>query len=98
MRWVFDQILQQARQLARSAGRPAAAVGAGAPRLAPGADGAPQQLDLHADLQASADAIARFAGPAEGRRYLAFCDEARRVYQRLEGPHIRSPRPERGRA
>jgi 1-hydroxycarotenoid 3,4-desaturase len=93
MRWVFDQILHQAGSsldalvdlqplsvLARHAWCGAQ------PGHAP-------TLDLHADLQASADAIGRFSGPAEGRRYLAFCDEARRVYQRLEGPHIRSPRP-----
>ncbi len=93
MRWVFDQILAQAGSsldslvglqplpvLARHAWRGAQ-------------PGQPGTLDLHADLQASVDAIARFSGPAEGRRYLAFCDEARRVYQRLEGPHIRSQRP-----
>jgi 1-hydroxycarotenoid 3,4-desaturase len=51
------------------------------------------RLDLHADTQASADAIARFASPAEGRRFLAFCSEAQRIYRRLEGPHIRSGRP-----
>jgi 1-hydroxycarotenoid 3,4-desaturase len=93
MRWVFDQILAQAGTtlealvglqplpvLARHAWRGAQ-------------PGRPQALDLHADLQASADAIARFSSPAEGRRYLAFCAEARRVYERLEGPHIRSQRP-----
>ena len=32
-------------------------------------------------------------GPHKARRYLAFCAEARRVYQRLEGPHIRAARP-----
>ena len=31
--------------------------------------------------------------PPKARRYLAFCAEARRVYERLEGPHIRSARP-----
>jgi len=93
MRWVFDQILAQAGSsldelvtlqplsvLARHAWR-----GDGRRPVA--------TLDLHADMQASAEAIARLAGPAEGRRYLGFCDEARRVYQRLEGPHIRSQRP-----
>ena len=93
MRWVFDQILSEAgatldgviglepmKVLARHAWR--------------GADDAPPTgLDLHADEAASVDAISRFAGPAEGRRYQGFCDEARRVYQRLEGPHIRSTRP-----
>jgi 1-hydroxycarotenoid 3,4-desaturase len=93
MRWVFDEILrsvgssldalvtlQPLSVLARHAWRP-------------GADGRVQLLDLHADLRLSAAAISRFAGPAEGRRYLAFCAEARRVYERLEGPFVRSPRP-----
>ncbi len=48
------------------------------------------QLDLHADLARSADAIAAFAGPAEGRRYLEFAKRARGIYQTLEGPFIRS--------
>jgi 1-hydroxycarotenoid 3,4-desaturase len=51
------------------------------------------QLDLLADKAASADAIARFANPAEGRRYLAFCAEAQKVYAQLESVHIRAPRP-----
>jgi 1-hydroxycarotenoid 3,4-desaturase len=93
MRWVFDEILalcgtsldalvslQPLSVLARHA-------------WAGDAAGRPQQLDLLADEQASADAIAQFAGPAEGRRYLGFCAEARRVYQHLEGPHIRAQRP-----
>ena len=93
MRWVFDEILascgssleslvslQPLQVLARHAWRDAQ-------------PGQPHTLDLHADVAASTDAIAGFAGPAEARRYLAFCDEARRVYQRLEGPHIRSPKP-----
>lgn len=93
MRWVFDQILAQADSsldaLVRLQPLPVLARNAW-----PGVRaGSPAMLDLHADLQSSADAIARFAGPSEGRRYLAFCDEARRVYDRLEGPHIRSPRP-----
>ena len=88
MRWVFDQILAQAgSSLDALVGlQPLPVLARHAWRDTP-------TLDLHADLQASADAIARFAGPAEGRRYLGFCDEARRVYQRLEGPHIRSQRP-----
>ncbi|HSQ70804.1 MAG TPA: FAD-dependent oxidoreductase, partial [Rubrivivax sp.] len=93
MRWVLDEILAEAGSsldalvsleplsvLARHAWRP-------------GPDSRAQQLDVHAGVQASADAIARLSSPAEGRRYLAFCAEARRVYERLEGPHIRSPKP-----
>jgi 1-hydroxycarotenoid 3,4-desaturase len=93
MRWVFDQILAQAGSsldaLVGLQPLPVLARHAWRGEL----PGQPATLDLHADLQASADAIAQFAGPAEGRRYLGFCDEARRVYQRLEGPHIRSQRP-----
>jgi 1-hydroxycarotenoid 3,4-desaturase len=51
------------------------------------------RLDLHADAAQSADAIARFASPAEARRFEAFCAEARRVYRQLERPYIRAPRP-----
>ena len=93
MRWVFDQILDAAGSSLESLVglQPLSVLAPHAWK--PVADGAPQQLDLHADLQASVDAIARFAGPEQGRRYRAFCDEARRVYQRLEGPHIRAPRP-----
>jgi 1-hydroxycarotenoid 3,4-desaturase len=93
MRWVFDQILAQAGSSLESLVglQPLPVLARHAWRGAQ--PGQPVTLDLHADLQASADAIARFSGPAEGRRYLAFCDEARRVYQRLEGPHIRSQRP-----
>lgn len=93
MRWVFDEILAEAGSSldALVALQPLSILARHAWR--PGADGREQQLDLHASVQASADAIARFSSPAEGRRYLAFCDEARRVYARLEGPHIRSPKP-----
>jgi 1-hydroxycarotenoid 3,4-desaturase len=93
MRWVFDQILDQTgNSLDALVGlQPLTVLARHAWRGEQ--PGHPPTLDLHADPQASADAIARFSGPAEGRRYLAFCDEARRVYERLEGPHIRSPRP-----
>ena len=50
-------------------------------------------LDLHADRERSADAIAAFAGPEEGRRYLRFCARARGIYQTLERPFIRAQRP-----
>ena len=93
MRWVFDEILAEAgSSLDALVGlQPLAVLARHVWR--PEADGRAQQLDLHAGVQASAAAIAEFSSPAEGRRYLDFCTEARRVYQRLEGPHIRSPRP-----
>ena len=52
------------------------------------------QLDLHADPAASLDAVSRFAGAAEARRFQAFCERARAVYQTLEGPYIRNPSPQ----
>lgn len=51
------------------------------------------RLDLHADARVSAEAIGRFAGPREARRFTRFCDQARQVYNALEGPYIRSSRP-----
>jgi 1-hydroxycarotenoid 3,4-desaturase len=50
-------------------------------------------LDFHADRERSADAVGRFAGAAEARRFLAFCAQAKRLYALLEGPYIRSERP-----
>jgi 1-hydroxycarotenoid 3,4-desaturase len=89
MRWVFDEILAElGTSLDALVGlAPLSVLARHAWR------GHGQRLDLHADRQRSADAIARFASPDEGRRFIAFCDEARRIYRRLEGPHIRSSRP-----
>ena len=52
-----------------------------------------ETLDLWADVEQSADAVARFAGPEEGRRFRAFSDRAARVYRMLEQPFILSPAP-----
>ena len=77
MRWVFDQILADAgssvEELLRL--RPLSVLARHAWR------GSDQRLDLLADVQESADEIGRFSGPDEARRYLAFCAEARAVYQ-----------------
>lgn len=54
-------------------------------------------LDLYDQPERSAQAIAEFSSAQESRRYLNFCDEAKRVYQTLEAPHIRSSRPGMGR-
>jgi 1-hydroxycarotenoid 3,4-desaturase len=51
------------------------------------------QLDLYADPQKSLDAVARFAGPEQAKRFVAFCKTTRAVYDALEGPFIRSPSP-----
>jgi 1-hydroxycarotenoid 3,4-desaturase len=52
-----------------------------------------ERLDLHADTGRSAEAIGAFGGADEGRRYLAFCAEARRIYRTLEASFIRASRP-----
>lgn len=54
-------------------------------------DGA--RLDLFADENQSAEAIGVFAGKAEAEGFRQFCARARRVYQTLEGPFIKSARP-----
>jgi len=51
------------------------------------------RLDLFADTARSADAVARFAGPAEAKRFLAFCEEARAVYDTLESPFLHAAQP-----
>ena len=94
MRWIFDQVLASVGTrledelritplsvLARHFWDPDLAQGEVA------------TLDLHADPRASQDAVARFAGPEEARRFATFCAQAREVYQALEGPFIRSTSP-----
>lgn len=58
-----------------------------------GAGEAPSdQFDLFADIKASADAVAEFAGAAEARRYQAFCERTRLIYRTLESPYLRAAR------
>jgi 1-hydroxycarotenoid 3,4-desaturase len=90
MRWVFDELLDEVGSSTAQALPPLRPLSLLA-RHAWRGDGS--RLDLHADRQRSAEAIAAWSSPDEARRYLAFCDEARRVYRELEGPHIRSQRP-----
>ena len=52
-----------------------------------------ERLDLFADVDRSADAVAAFAGPDEAAGYRSFCLRAQRVYNTLEGPFIRAARP-----
>ena len=55
---------------------------------------ASERLDLFADVRRSADAIASFSGAEEGRRFLSFCAEARRIYDTLRKPFLMSQRPD----
>ena len=89
MRWVFDQILADAGSSLADLLKvtPLEVLARHAWR------GHAPRLDLFADVQRSADAIAQFSSPAEARRFLGFCDQARRLYDTLEAPYIRSERP-----
>lgn len=86
MRWVFDEIFAAAGDSldARLALEPCAI-------LARHAWDATARLDLHADLAASVDAVAAFAGPAEARAFAAFMAEAARTYATLEKTFIAAP-------
>ena len=52
-----------------------------------------ERLDLFADIRRAADAVSEFSSPAEGRRFLAFCKDARNIYRTLKKPFLSSPRP-----
>lgn len=86
MRWVFDELFEA---LGETEGLPLAPLPLLARHVWP--DGS--LLDLHADLEHSADTIGRFAGAAEARGYRAFCARAQAVYAALEGPFLRAGRP-----
>ncbi len=51
------------------------------------------RLDLFADIERSADAIAEFASPADGRGYRDFCARSAAIHRTLAGPFIASERP-----
>lgn len=89
MRWVFEQIFQDAGASLADHLKlsPATTL---ARHAWPDGRG---QLDLHPDVAQSAEAISAFAGPAEGRAYLDFCARARATYKTLETPFILSPQP-----
>jgi 1-hydroxycarotenoid 3,4-desaturase len=50
-------------------------------------------LDLHADPESSAEAIAEFAGAGEAEAYRRFLRDAREIYDTVEGPFITGQRP-----
>jgi 1-hydroxycarotenoid 3,4-desaturase len=51
------------------------------------------RLDLHCDLERTAEAIGRFAGPREARGYRRFCEYARNIHEAVRGPFLLSDRP-----
>lgn len=88
MRWVFDELFAEAGE-SFSEQVPVERASILARHVWP--DGA--RLDLHADPVHSAEEIGRLSGPAEARRFLDFCAEARATYRALERDFIRSQRP-----
>jgi len=51
-----------------------------------------ERLDLHADFEASVDAIGVFAGAEAARGYRSFAAEAKRIHDVLERPFLRNSR------
>lgn len=88
MRWVFDAIFDRvgARLDDHVTLAPLAT-------LARHAWSETQRLDLFADRKASADAVAAFAGPAEGRNYIAFCAQACGIHDALKDNFMTCERP-----
>ncbi|GJD45311.1 Hydroxyneurosporene desaturase [Methylobacterium cerastii] len=88
MRWILDEIFAEAGAELRS--RVALAP---ARTLARHAWSATERLDLFADIDAAADAIADFAGPREADGYRRFCARSEQVFRTLDAPFIRGARP-----
>jgi len=88
MRWVFDELFDAAgARLEDLVELSPLAV------LARHAWRGGTRLDLHADRERSAEAIAEFADRAEADRFLGFCAQAERVCRAMEAPYIRADRP-----
>lgn len=88
MRWVFEAICDAAgTSLEAEVALEQAEI------LARHAWSEDQCLDLFADLERSADAIAAFSGPAERQRFLAFSEDAKAIYRTLKDPFISATRP-----
>ena len=88
MRWVFDQIFASVGTTLESELQISPL-----PILARHFWEDGSRLDLHADLAQSIAAVRDFSSAAEADRFAGFCATARRVYEALEGPFIRSTSP-----
>lgn len=88
MPWVFDEIFSEA-----GASFSERVTLHRADILARHAWSRDERLDLFADQDKTIEAIRAFAGPAEAEGFRRFAAHAKRVYESLEGPFIRSSRP-----
>ena len=88
MRWIFEQLFDDA---GKSLGE--ALTLTPASTLARHAWRQGGRLDLFADVDRSADAIADFAGPADAHGYREFCDRARAIYGTLKNSFIAAQQP-----
>ncbi len=88
MKWVFDEIFAAA-----GADLEAYVTMTPADVIARHAWDCMGTLDLYADLERSVDAIARFSGAEEARRYRNFCRQAQRTYDVLDKPFISNSVP-----
>lgn len=88
MRWVFEELFAQA-----GARLDALLTLQPLPTLARHAWSADERLDLFADVDRSAAAIADFAGDRDAACYRRFCAAAADVYRTLEAPFLRGSRP-----
>jgi 1-hydroxycarotenoid 3,4-desaturase len=88
MRWVFEELFATAGSALTSH-----ITLAPLPVLARHSWGAGPSLDLFADLEATTDAIGRFAGARDAAGYRRFADRAARIYGALETPFLRGQQP-----
>jgi 1-hydroxycarotenoid 3,4-desaturase len=88
MRWVFDRIFDELGERLDDH-----VVLTPAATLARHAWSETERLDLFADRAASTEAIATFAGAAEGRNYRAFCRQAQGIHDALKDTFMARERP-----
>lgn len=90
MRWVFDDLLARASTTLESH---LSLKRADILARHVWDDGQGARLDLLADIDRSADAIAAFSNRREAAGYRAFCAEAAAIFKTLKGPYIAAQKP-----
>jgi 1-hydroxycarotenoid 3,4-desaturase len=88
MRWVFDSIFAETGTSLDTHLNLTPL-----PILARHAWDAETRLDLFADMEASVDAIGRFAGAADAQGYRRFCARAQTIFACLKQPFLESSQP-----